>query len=194
LLQAQKAEPGNPEWSEQLGNIYALNAGTDRAGAAKSLAEFQRAQAADTNSSSRFYRLSDLAKQAFAADDIKNAEQYANELLALAPKYPKDWNYGNAILMGNTVLGRVALRQGQVKAAKDYLLKAGQTPGSSQLNSFGPNMSLAKELAEKGETDAVIQYFDECRKFWRMGADKLNTWTKEVKAGIAPNFGANLVY
>ena len=71
---------------------------------------------------------------------------------------------------------------------------AGQTPGSPQLNSFGPNMSLAKELAEKGETDAVIQYFDQCRKFWRMGADKLDTWTKAVKAGIVPDFGGNLLY
>ena len=194
LLQAQKVEPGNPERSEQLGHFYALNAGTGKTGAAKSLAEYQRAQAADTNSSSRFYRLSDLAKQAFAADDLKIAEQYAGELLALAPKYPKDWNYGNAILMGNTVLGRIALRQGQIKAAKEYLLKSGQTPGSPQLNSFGPNMSLAKELAEKGETDAVIQYFDQCRKFWRMGADKLDTWTKAVKAGIVPDFGGNLLY
>jgi len=92
------------------------------------------------------------------------------------------------------VLGRIALRQGQIKLAKEYLLKAGQTPGSPQLNSFGPNMSLARDLAEKGEKDVVVEYFDQCRKFWRMGTDKLDKWTKEVRVGIMPDFGANLVY
>jgi hypothetical protein len=194
LKQAQKAEPENPHWSDQLGNLYALPNDDEKTDAAKSLQEFERAQAADPDASSRFHRLDELAKQAFAAADLKKASLYANELRAAAPQHPKDWNYGNAILMGNTVLGRIALRQGQIKLAKEYLLKAGQTPGSPQLNSFGPNMSLAKELAEKGEKDAVVEYFDLCRKFWRMGTDKLDKWTKEVRAGIMPDFGANLVY
>jgi hypothetical protein len=55
-------------------------------------------------------------------------------------------------------------------------------------------MSLARDLAEKGEKDVVVEYFDQCRKFWRMGTDKLDKWTKEVRVGIMPDFGANLVY
>jgi hypothetical protein len=55
-------------------------------------------------------------------------------------------------------------------------------------------MSLAKELLEKGETDAVLKYFDLCRKFWGKGGERLDKWTQEVKAGIAPDFGANLDY
>jgi tetratricopeptide (TPR) repeat protein len=194
LKQAQKTEPENPHWSDQLGNLYVLPNDDEKTDAAKSLQEFERAQAADPDASSRFYRLDELAKQAFAAADFKKASLYANELLAAAPQHPKDWNYGNAILTGNTVLGRIALRQGQIKLAKEYLLKAGQTPGSPQLNSFGPNMSLAKELAEKGEKDVVIEYFDLCRKFWSMGTEKLDKWAKEVRVGIMPDFGANLVY
>lgn len=194
LKQAQTAEPDNPHWSDQLGQLYALASNGGKAAAAKSLSEFERAQAADTDASGRFYRLKDLAKQAFAADDLKKASQYANDLLAAASNQPKGWNYGNAILMGNTVLGRIALRHDQIKLAKEYLLKAGQTPGSPQLNSFGPNMSLAKELAEKGEQHVVIEYFDLCRKFWKMGTAKLDMWTKEVRAGSVPDFGANLVY
>jgi hypothetical protein len=42
---------------------------------------------------------------------LNAAESYANELLAGAPSYPKDWNYGNAIFSGNMLLGRVALRR-----------------------------------------------------------------------------------
>ena len=55
-------------------------------------------------------------------------------------------------------------------------------------------MSLAKDLLEKGEKETVLQYFDLCRKFWSMGGDKLDQWTKDVKAGQTPDFGANLVY
>lgn len=194
LKQAQTAEPANPRWSDQLGHLYALSNAGGKAAAAKSLQEFERAQAADPDVASRFYRLDELAKQAFAADDLKKASLYATDLLAAAAQQPQDWNYGNAILMGNTVLGRIALRQGQLDSAKEYLLKAGRTPGSPQLNSFGPNMSLAKELAEKGEQTVVIEYFDLCRKFWKMGADKLDLWTKTVQAGNVPDFGANLDY
>jgi predicted Zn-dependent protease len=194
LKQAQKAEPDNPKWSEQLGHLYALQNDKGRAAAAKSLAEFEKAQSADTYESTRFYRLDDLAKQAFEAGEIKKASKYANELLEAAQNNPKDWNYGNAIHDGNSVLGRIALKQGDVKKAVQYLLDAGKTPGSPQLDSFGPNMCLAKELLEKGEKDAVLQYFMHCRKFWSMGTEKLNNWTKEVKAGKTPDFGGNLSY
>ena len=40
----------------------------------------------------------------------------------------------------------------------------------------------------------VIEYFDLCRKFWTMGDAKLDQWTKDVRAGTVPDFGANLVY
>jgi hypothetical protein len=190
LKQAQKVDPNNPQWSERLGHLYSLQTGKDTA--AKSLAEYEKAQAADSSEMSRFYRLAALAKSAFEAGAIEQASQYANELLKAAQQYPKDWNYGNAIHHGNNVLGRIALKQGQLKQADEYLLKAGQTPGSPQLNSFGPNMSLAKELLEKGEKDTVLRYFELCRKFWSMGGEILDSWTKEVKAGKVPSFGGTL--
>jgi tetratricopeptide (TPR) repeat protein len=162
--------------------------------AAKSLEEYEKAQSTDTSELSRFHRLDALAKSAFEAGEIKKASQYANELLETAQKYLKDWNYGNAVYYGNIVLGRIALKKGDVKQADEYLLKAGQTPGSPQLDSFGPNMSLAKELLEKGEEDTVLQYFELCRKFWHMDDGKLDQWQKEIKSGKIPNFGANLLY
>src|SRR5262249_19247642 len=155
----------------------------------------EKAQAIDLSGMSRFYRLDSLAKSAFKAGEIEKASQYANELLKAAREYPKDWNYGNAIHHGNTVLGRIALKQGDLKQPEEYLLKSGQTPGSPQLDSFGPNMSLAKELLEKGEREIVLQYFELCRKFWgRTGETRLNTWTEEIKAGRIPEFGASLVH
>ena len=84
------------------------------------------------------------------------------------------------------VFGRIALKNGKKDEAKQRLLEAGKSPGSPQMNSFGPNMSLARDLLEKGERETVLQYFDLCRKFWKMGQDRLDLWTLNVKALAKP--------
>ena len=94
------------------------------------------------------YALPKLAKRAFEAGDTEKASSYAKQLLTMASDYRNDWNYGNAIYYGNFVLGRIAVHQGDLAQAGQYLLAAAATPGSPQLDSFGPNMTLAKELLE----------------------------------------------
>jgi len=142
----------------------------------------------------RFEELGDLAAAAFEAGDIPKAEQYAKELIQTAPQHAGNWNYGNAVHKANIVLGRVALRRDDVTAAKQYLLAAGETPGSPQLDSFGPNMTLAKELLEKNEREVVLTYLASCSKFWEMGGKDLKKWTATIKSGGMPDFGANLLY
>jgi uncharacterized membrane protein YeaQ/YmgE (transglycosylase-associated protein family) len=142
----------------------------------------------------RFYSLDSAAKESFNVGKIDDANKFANELLKLAPNFRGNWNYGNAIQDGNLVLGRIAARDGRIEEAKNYLLEAGKSPGSPQMDSFGPNMGLAKDLLEKGDRDTVLQYFELCRKFWKMDYGKLDQWSQEVKAGKIPEFGANLVY
>ncbi len=78
--------------------------------------------------------------------------------------------------------------------AKGYLLEAGTSTGSVVLGSFGPNMSLARDLLESGERDAVLEFFEQCRKFWASGNEKLTLWSEDVKGGRMPEFGANLFY
>jgi tetratricopeptide (TPR) repeat protein len=199
LKKAKALEPKNPEWSERLGHLYALDmsrkSGESRKEeASKALEQMENALSLTPEGEKRFYMLSDLAKQAFEAGDTDKASEYATELLNKAPQYRSDWNYGNAVHHGNLILGRIALEYGQLEKAKKYLLEAGKTPGSPQLNSFGPNMTLAKELLEKGERDIVITYFQLCGKFWRMGTERLKNWTSIVKRGGIPDFGANLSY
>jgi len=143
---------------------------------------------------SRFYELGRAAKESFNTGHVEDARKYADELIKLVPKYPKDWNYGNAIQDSNLVLGRIAVKEGRIDDAKKYLLAAGQSPGSPQMNSFGPNMSLALDLLKLKEKDVVLEYFESCRKFWKMHEDRLDQWSKEVKAGRIPDFGANLLY
>ncbi len=97
-----------------------------------------------------------------------------------------------AVHKANIVLGRVALRQNDVEKAKACLLAAGHVHGDPGLSSFGPNMSLAKELLDRGERDTVVSYLQECESFWR--DPQLTQWIQMIKAGGTPNFGANLLY
>lgn len=142
----------------------------------------------------RFYALNDAAKQSFVLGKTEDARRYASNLLVLLRQFPNDWNYGNAVQDANLVLGRIALQEGNIEDAKRRLLKAGKSPGSPQMNNFGPNMSLAKDLLEKGQRDVVLEYFELCRKFWQMDKGHLDQWSQDVKAGKTPDFGANLVY
>lgn len=146
------------------------------------------------NDQKRFYALREAAKSAFDAGELEIAREYAGELLEMAPSYERDWNYGNAIHDGNMVLGRYFLHQGESERAGDLLLEAGRTTGSPQLNSFGPNMSLARDLLEDGESEVVLEYFELCRNFWSSGERSLDRWSRQVEKGNMPRFGANLYY
>ena len=107
----------------------------------------------------RFYALGEAAKESFNAGKIENARKYAQELTSLSPTFRSNWNYGNAVQDANLVLGRIALKEDRIDEAKKQLLEAGKSPGSPQMDSFGPNVSLAKDLLEKGERDVVLEYF-----------------------------------
>ena len=75
--------------------------------------------------------------------------------------------------------------------AKRHLIESVRTPGARQMD-YGPNMSLAKDLLEKGERQVVLDYFALCGKFWNYG--RLGEWSQQVKEGKIPDFGANLGY
>jgi hypothetical protein len=134
-----------------------------------------------------------LAKAAFAAGDYVRAERYADEALEAA-HHGVFWWTGDAIHHGNIVLGRLALRTNNVDEAKRRLIAAGKTPGSSTLASVGPNMQLAKDLLDRGETATVVEYLRQCGSFWEGNRGKLAEWIALVNAGIKPDFGANLGY
>ncbi len=142
---------------------------------------------------SRFYALDDAAKESFIYGKINDAQKYAEELHFLLPNYKKNWNYGNAVQDTNIVFGRIAVTNGHINKAKQFLLAAGRSPGSPQMNSFGPNMSLAKDLLEQGENKVVLEYFELCRIFWSGHLGKLDKWSSTVKNGGVPHFGANLI-
>ncbi len=150
-----------------------------------------------TNEYVRFLSLNQAARMSLAVGRTEDARQFATDMLLLDDKYsqgdPEKAN-GDVVHTSHIVLGHIALDEGQVEKAKQHLLAAGKSNGSPVLGSFGPNMSLAKELLEKGEPETVLQYLEACRKFWGSGTEKLEEWTKDIHAGRLPSFGANLIY
>jgi tetratricopeptide (TPR) repeat protein len=185
----------NPRWPERLGHLYSLEMNRHSAkertdAAAKALEHYEIAYKLSTDRG-RDPLLKGLAKAALAAGRLDKAREYAEKMLS---QNGSGWNSGNNIHHGNLILGEIALTANRLDEAKDRLIKAGQTPGSPQLNSFGPNMTLAKDLLERHENDVVLEYFALCAKFWKLDRGRLEKWSADVKAGRIPDFGGNLNY
>ncbi len=179
LKKCAEIEPDNPHWPRQLGFLYSLPKEADESSpvetapdsetARKALAALERAAELTTEPEEKILLLTELAEMAFAAGELEKAHGYATALLT-GNDGPEKWNRGNRIHTGNTVLGRIALAGGDVEKAKGHLIEAGKCGGSPQLDSFGPDMTLANELLQRGETDAVAEYLGLCGGFWKRGA------------------------
>lgn len=150
---------------------------------------------ADANSpEDRFVELGSAAISRIEAEDFESARLYIEELEGLLPAFKNHLYFNDSLEKVHIVLGRLALRAGNVEEARARLIQAASTKGSPTMCSFGPNMSLARDMLLAGEWQAVLDYFDACRKFWESGSDQLDEWKMYINAGRLPDFGANLVY
>lgn len=154
----------------------------------KILAEFVKATTDDQS----FYKIAKAAMAAFNLKRYSEADELARRTLEMAESFRDNWNYGNATHLGHTVLGLLALRDGEVQQAAAELYESGNTVGSPQLGSFGPTMLLAKELLAQGRSQEVIEFIHQCKRFWPMGARWLSIWEKKIARGAIPNFFMNL--
>jgi hypothetical protein len=190
LRKAKAIEPENPKWSQRLAFLYNLEmAGRQDESrqdwAAMALAQWQNAESLLTGEQGQTELLDHLATAAFEAGELEMAEGYARELLARASpvRHP-----GDVIHIGNLVLGRIALSKGDIEKAKSHLIESARTDGSPVLCSFGPRMTLAKELLVRGETEVVLRYLKLCSVFWKRGRDDLARWAERVEKGEEPDF------
>jgi|CXWL01.1.fsa_nt_gi hypothetical protein len=138
--------------------------------------------------------LSRAAKAAYFLGDTPRACKLAEESLSVADSLKGTWSYGNAIHDANLVLGLVALDGEDVDRAESCLLAAGATPGSPNLNSFGPNTTLAKRLLDLGRVDSVLRYLEACKAFWECGKLSLENWPILIRAGKSPSLMVNMYY
>src|SRR5690349_14050275 len=104
----------HPLTPEQEAQVKAI--GLERAPAALSELE------SSSSDRDRFYALPDAAAAAFYLERTDLAAELAHEALRVAPTYPDDWNYGNAVHVAHTVLGLLALRTGDLERSSKHLL------------------------------------------------------------------------
>jgi hypothetical protein len=159
----------------------------------------------------RFGRLPYAAKAALEAGDNVKAAQYANEALTFIDAHPfpvpnehtatgqerlRRMYVETCKFYCNLVLGRLAILDGNIDRAAIYLIAAGKTEGDGVLHTFGPNMSLARELLKRGKQEVVLTFLDECKTFWKTeySSPFLDDWIAVVKAGGMPTFGGNLYH
>jgi hypothetical protein len=134
----------------------------------------------------RWYELEEVAAAALKAGKTEEARTAAEDLLAGAPGRERDWNYGNAIHNGNIILGKIALDSGDVQKAKEHLIAAGKSPGSPQLDSFGPDLKFPEELLDKGEGKTTAEYLRLISKFWKRMKPRLDAWATAIDHGGHP--------
>ncbi len=192
------ADIGADEMSEVESNEAA-----DRA-ARRTLAHGSRALAllkkerSDERDGQRAVLLRQLCAAAIRLGDLEAASSFAQELVLDFGRTSSARTYDQAAHIGNTTLGIVELRHNNVTKAKEHLLASIRAPLRMGYNNL-PRIetSLAKEMFDKGEKVAVIEYLKLCQTipnfkiYPESYADELYAlkhWIEQIEKGLTPNF------
>ncbi len=192
--QALAEDPSNPDLLLRFATFLSLQARfpnpqfPDASKEALQIYEKLLNQTEAPTGSGAFYLMTTLTETAYRAGELATAREYAEKLITLAAQYKTDWNYGNAIYTANSILGLIALDAKDIPAAEKHLLAAGATPGSPQLDSFGPDLTLAQKLLTLGKRDTVLTFLDEISTFWKGRESQIKTWQKSIRDGQTPSF------
>lgn len=152
-----------------------------------------------------YSRVKDMGRMAVLAGKYDKATLYADRLLDIAARHPEQ-PCGNSLHRAHTILGFVAIHDGDMNAANAHLRQSAEGPSSPQLGSFGPTMWLADELVRRGDTKTVAAYIVACRAFVDGDAAlgplgrwvatrrlrKLDRWQHACERGELPDFGRSI--
>jgi len=180
---AQK-EPNDKQWPGELAALYRMSGipgeHIDDPGA-RAIESYKRVLELTQNVTGRESLAGDMAQAAFKVGDLAGAAELAKIHLRSRDR--------SALQRSNTILGRVALRSGDIAGAKQYLLESSGPLAAKDVSVSGPTLVLAKELLQQGEREAVLQYLDNCLSLWPRGEGVLQLWIADIKNGKTPNFG-----
>jgi hypothetical protein len=191
LRRAAAMEPENAEWRERIGRTLTKRATwADDPDERRTLARgaVEELEAALRLASEDWIALGiriDLTRAAVLAEDWTRVRGTAERVLVDNERCTRTFQYGNAIHHANIALGFAALARDDLAAASEHLVRAGRTPGSPQLNSFGPDRDLARALLERGARTAVLGYLAECRRFWAGEEALIDSWCSAIERGEA---------
>jgi hypothetical protein len=173
LRRAIQLAPATEEWKAALGR--ALLAKSNRVSdPGEKMRLLREADSLATDASGPRV-LSSLVLAEFDAGDDQAAERDSRRLLQIAG------NNANVYSVAETVLGRLAAAKGDLNEAKARLTASIAMPDSIKNASFQPNMTLAQDLYEAGEKDAVIQFLEASRNVWKFDRGRIDRMISFVK-------------
>jgi hypothetical protein len=184
IQRISEKEPSNREWPNELAQLYrmfgipnqAMDDPQQRADEA-----YKRVLVLTRTPVAREALAGDMAEASFKMGDFGGAAELARIHLRSRDH--------TAVQRANTILGRVAIRAGDMPLAKQFLLDSSAPSAEKDVSLSGPTMVLAKELLEAGERDAVLQYLSNCLPLWPRGEDVLQIWMADIRNGKTPKFG-----
>jgi len=121
----------------------------------------------------------------------RDAKRYAEDTLALAPRYRGHPRYGTAIYLANMTLGTLALRDGDTKSAVRFLRHASRAPASEGLAYSNGIVSshhwhLAADLLKLGEREAVLEFLDRMSEVSVANRYELREAASAIRRGGTP--------
>jgi len=189
LRRAAAMEPENAAWRERIAQAltkraeWASDPAESRRHARAAIAELEIALSLEQEDWEALGVRIDLTNAAVRAEDWARAREVAERVLIDNETCTHTFQHGNAIHWANIALGWAALAEGRIADAATHLVRAGKTPGSPQLNNFGPELALAQELLDRGERAAVSSYLAECARFWKGREALLERWRASIERG-----------
>ncbi|HXG85196.1 MAG TPA: hypothetical protein VNI84_14340, partial [Pyrinomonadaceae bacterium] len=133
--------------------------------------------------------LPQLAAVEFDLEMFDKVKARATELVLEFGDDENDFNYGAATHEGNILLGRAALKEGNIERAKEYLLISARAPLRQKYNTLSyPNLTLAGELLAAGEKNIVLDFLKLCENFTGTDTKSLQLWQNEIRQGKTPDF------
>lgn len=186
-------QPQNTDWKMRLAIEldYLVDDDHDQTGVARLHLQIMKPYLDEASEVCRAHILPELSLAIFDAEGPERCKDHARELLAIAEK-TSDWNTANAWHKAHTLMGLLAIQEGDLQRGREHLLQSAQNGESPQLRSLGPNMRLAMALLEAGEWNVVGEFLEQCSNFW--DSDELDCWTDQVEDREMPFFEFNLWY
>jgi hypothetical protein len=180
---------GEPLWSEPPGHAYESVAALPEAERFELLPDLARTACQRLESIARWDD-DPLIRDRMELSQ-RDATRYAEDALALAPRYRDHPQYGTAIYLANMTLGTLALRDGDTKKAVLFLRNASRAPKSEELAySHGIVSShhwhLAADLLKLGEREAVLEFLDRMSAISVANRYELREAATAIRAGGTP--------
>ena len=124
-----------------------------------------------------------------AAQGFARARQYADDALALARNHQQAAQDNDVIYRAETVLGVLALKDGDREAAVEHMRAAGAAPISDAgryASHFGLRGRLVEYLLRAGERASVAEYLEKSAERYLPERDGLLKDAAQIRVGVMP--------